>query len=319
MRSNIFTTAIKKAPAFFLAATLIFATEAFVYANRPALVRDYWNKFLIDEPALLENPGSYSQVLLGNSTQKTGVRAAEIGPDFLALGLAGAKPMAHYLLFERYLKKHPAPKTMYLFIDGEDQADSLLVILRYFADLPEFLSVWRDLSWKERSVFLSKYFATLDFRKVSLRRRTEYSGSDQEFRQKMTENQGFMPAPDYPVDITDDYYELTGHRTDAKIVFDGRDDKYLGKLLTLARAKGTRVVLVPMLVPQGLMPHLMESGFAAKYGELLDGVKKRFPETTMPRELFVVMPNSYFEDPDHLNEQGSVMLTEYFRSKVLTR
>jgi len=310
---NITTSVFKKIPAGLLvAALLVVSMESYFYANRRHFVKDYWNKFIINEQALVDAPRDYPYVILGNSTQKTGIRASETGPELLCLGLPGGKPMAHYLLLCRYLQKHPAPKTLFLFVDPGNETDSLLVILRYFVNVKEFAMLWPDLSWEERRVFLGKYFSTIDLRKVSLTRRAEYPGTNANFVESLLKNHGWMPAPPFPEKITPDYFATHPRWVPDKMHFSDRDEKYLRKIMGLAKDRGIEVILLPALVPEELARLPQGAAFLAQYDFLRKKIVSDFPGIPPPGEPSYILPNSYFADPQHVGAEGSKLFTADF-------
>ncbi len=320
MRANIITSSFKAFPGFAILIAAVFLTEAYVYANRPNLVNDYWNKFLINENAVVELSGNYDALILGNSIQKTGIRTDLLGDaKVLSLGVAGAKPMAHYLLFKRYLRHHAPPKIVFLYVDFEDQRDSFFVALRYFVGFREFLEVFGDLSWEERRVFLGRYFATLDLRKVGLRgKRDVYPGPNGLFVRRMAENRGFMPAPRAGGSLAADYFSTNKERLLQKASFSARDRRYLDKLAALAEFHGVKIVLIGIPVPAAVKEALDTSGFWEDYRTAMERFRASRPSVESALEI-TAFDNSYFGDMSHLNDKGSAAYTETFRKNVYNR
>ncbi|MCG2704888.1 MAG: DUF1574 domain-containing protein [Candidatus Omnitrophica bacterium] len=317
MRRNTFISSFRKAPAGFLILLFLFIlTEGWVFSKHADLINDYWNKFIINEHTLLELPKDYNYVMIGDSLQKTGIRPLLVSNELLNLGLPGAKPLGQYLLLKRYLARHKPPKVVFLYIDPENERDSLFVILRYFVTPAEFLSVWQDLAWRERQVFFLRYWATLDLRKVGLVKRDIYPYSNKDYIDTMIENHGFMPSPRTGKAISNDYFTTTKDRYQDKISIKERDMKYLDKLMKLADANNIRVVFLGHLLPEELYSMLKESGFNEDYMRFFDSLKLRYPGASFAGEPFFRLDNKYFGDMSHLNKEGVIKYTEYFKDKV---
>ncbi len=314
MPDNITTSNFKKPPkGFVLVLILILLTEGVLYAARAGLITDYWNKFLINEYSLLEQKKSYDYLILGNSIQKTGIDASEIAGDVLNLGLPGAKPMGHYLMLKRYLKKHAAPKVIFWYPDPEDPRDSFFVILRYFVNPAEFFEIFGDLTWEERKVFLGRYFASLDHRKVGLTVRDKYEGSNEDFIRAMKRNQGYMPLPQAAQSIPEDYFLKNRERVQQKVSLDTRDLSYIKKLTALAKKHNIRLVVIGMVLPRQLHSLLEDNGFLGDYRGFLNQLKEEHPEIGLDPNPAMFLDTHYFGDPSHVNAEGSRLYTEYFK------
>ncbi|MGB2706006.1 MAG: hypothetical protein WBC74_04045 [Candidatus Omnitrophota bacterium] len=314
MRKNITTSSFKRIPAAFLiAATLFLLTEWFIYANRAELIEDYWNKFLINERALLDLPENYKYLIVGDSIQKTGINPTAVNKEILNLGLPGGKPMSLYLLLKRYLKRHNPPEAVFLYIDPEDPHDSLFTILRYFVSIPEFISIWNDLTWKERRVFITRYWASLDLRKVGLTVRDKYPYSNKVFVEKMIKNHGFMPAPSAGNAISGDYFATHTGRIQDGISISARDTEYLDKLMKLASSKNIKVIFLGFLLPEELYGIFEKNNFDNDYRKFFRRLKIRYPRSLFVRKPILYLKNSYFGDPSHVNKEGSEIYTEYFK------
>ena len=314
MRKNIIISNFKKIPAAILiTAVLVLATEWFLYANRPALINDYWNKFLINEHELIDMKKDYPCLIMGDSVQKTGIDPSLISEDILNLGLPGAKPMGQYLMLKRYLEKHKPPKVIFLYADPENPRDSLFVILRYFVNVPEFISIWGDLTWEERRVFIMRYWVSLDERKVALVKRPGYPESNETFVAAMKKNQGYMPSPASEKAIGDDYFKEHKERYQSGFSFSARDMKYLHKFIKLASSKNIKVVFLGFLAPKELHDILEESGFNADYFFFIKVLKRIYPNALFANNPIFYLDNKYFGDMSHLNKEGSKVYTEYLK------
>ena len=320
MSKNITISSFKNIPkGLLIAAALFLLTECFVYLNRSELTKDYWNKFLINEHVLLEAPGDYDYLIMGDSIQKTGIQPLLVDEKCLSLGLPGGKPMSLYLMLERYLKGHKAPKAIFLYVDPEDQHDSPYVILRYFVNIPEFVSVWKDLTPKERQVFITRYLATLDLRKVKLTRRDDYIGSNENFIKDMKANHGYMPLPHSGVAISEDYFRKDRTRYQAGVSISRTDLKYLDKFMKLASSKNIKVVFLGFLVPEGLYDILEATGFNKNYRAFYASLGFLYTEAYSVKDPIYSMDNKYFGDMSHLNNEGSELFSGYFKDEIFTR
>lgn len=314
MRKNITTSSFKRLPLGFLIALILFLlTEWFLYSNRAELIEDYWNKFLINEHELIDMPEDYTYLILGDSVQKTGINPTLISDELLNLGLPGAKPMGQFLLLKRYLKKHNTPKAIFLYVDPEDARDSLYVILRYFVNIPEFISIWGDLSWEERQCFIWRYWASLDERKVRLTKREKYPQRNNIFVRDMKTNQGYMPSPSADNAISDDYFTKSKKRYQNTISISKKDMKYLNKIVKLASSENIKIVFVGFLAPKELDYILEERGFNTSYRLFFEILKQGYPDAYCIDQPILHLENRYFGDMSHLNKDGSKIYTEYFK------
>lgn len=319
MSKTITTSSFKSLPIGLLAAAiLILLTESFIYSNRAELTKDYWNKFLINEHVLLEAPGDNDYLIMGDSIQKTGIRPLLVDDKILSLGLPGGKPMSLYLMLERYLKGHKAPKAIFLYVDPEDQHDSPYVILRYFINIPEFISLWKDLTPEERQVFITRYLAVLDLRKVKLTKRDDYIGSNEIFIKEMKANRGYMPLPRYSFALSEDYFVRDRSRYQARISISGTDMKYLDKFMKLASSKNIKVVFLGFLLPKELYDIFEKIGFNKDYRAFYESLKARYPQEYFVKDPIYYLDNKYFGDMSHLNEAGNELFSRYFKDEIFT-
>ncbi|MBU4488054.1 MAG: hypothetical protein KKI13_03175 [Candidatus Omnitrophica bacterium] len=294
-------------------AILFLLTEWFLYSNRAELIDDYWNKFLINEHVLIDMPGDYDYLIMGDSVQKTGINPILVSEDILNLGLPGAKPMGQFLMLERYLKKHKPPKAIFLFVDPERSYDSLLVILRYFVDMPEFVSIWGDLNWEERRCFMMRYWASLDEREVRRVERDKYGQSNAVFINDMEKNHGYMPSPRANVAIGDTYFTEHTERYQKRISISKEDMKYLDKFMKLASSNDIKVVFLGFVVPTELHRILEKSGFNTDYLIFFRALQRVYPEAIFVDRPILHLENKYFGDMSHLNKEGSSVYAEYFK------
>ncbi len=306
-----------KLPAACVAALLLLIlTEALIYVNRPLFIKDYWNKFLINEHSLIDQKRDYDYLIIGDSIQKTGIDPLKVDNDLLSLGLPGGKPMSQYLLLDRYLKTHKPPKAIFLYIDPEAPMDSLFVILRYFVSIPEAITIWRDLKWSEKQIYLMKFWASLDLRKTGLIKRAEYSGTNTKFLDTMIANRGYMPIPDADKSIGDDYFKNHKDRYQRAISFSKNDLKYLDKLTALAESKKIRVVFIGFVLPKELHDILEISGFNKSYWAFFKYLQVRYKKAYFVKQNIMFLDNKYFGDQAHVNNEGSEIYTEYFKNKI---
>lgn len=320
MSGNITTSNFKKIPiALLIALILVIASEALIYSNRAELITDFWNKFLINEQNLIGGQKNFDYLIVGDSIQKTGIDPKLVSDKLLNLGLPGGKPMSLYLLLERYLKNHEPPKVIFLYVDPEDPHDSLYVILRYFVAIPEFFSVWKDLSWRERLVFLMRYWASLDLRKVGLTIRDKYPYSNKIFLNELLKNRGFMPSPRSHMAITENHFRVTRERVNDAVSISDKDMEYLDKFMKLAASKNIKIVFLGFLMPKELLAIMELTGFNAKYKEFFESLKARYPEADFVSEPILYLDNGYFGDPSHLNSKGAMLFTDYFKKEVFDR
>ncbi len=320
MPKNIFISNFKKIPrGFTIVLILIVITELFIYFNRADLVKDYWNKFLINEHRLIEASSDSPYLILGNSIQKTGIDPVLVDDQLLNLGLAGAKPMGHWLLLKRYLEKHKAPKVIFLYADPENQYDSFFVILRYFVNIKEFVEIWPELSWRERNVFFGQIFSTLDHRRVGLNRRVSYKGSNEEFVRQMIQHRGFLLSPFADQSISDNFFKTDKNdrrRLQTEVSISDKDRRYMDKLMQLADHNGIQIVYLGMVVPKELCGIFEWNGFFKSYFKYLDELKRKYPHAIFPKEPVMYLDNKYFGDMQHLNNEGYKKYTQYFKTTV---
>ncbi len=300
-----------------LVLALIILTEGYVYYNRPDLITDYWNKFLINEPNLIDQPKDYDYLIMGDSIQKTGIDPTMISNNVLNIGLPGAKPLGQYLLLKRYLEKHKAPRAIFLFIDPEYEHDSLFVILRYFVNIPEFFAIWKDLTWEEREIFIMRYWASLDIRKVSLTERNKYPYPNEIFIDAMKKNQGYMPSPGTENSISNDYFSVDKEaRRQDKISITKRDMKYLDRLINLTHSHNIKVVFFGYFIPKELYDIFEKNGFIDSNARFINELKLRYPDALFAKDSIMFLDNNYFGDMSHLNKKGMKIYTDYFKDKI---
>jgi len=290
-------------------------TETMLYVIRPNFITNFWNKFLINEHHLVELEKDYDYLIMGNSIQKTGINPSKINGDILNLGLPGSKPMGMYILLKRYLKSHKAPKAVFFFVDPEDPLDSIMVVLRYFITVPEFISLWGDLTWRERGYFLLRYWVSFDTRRMKGMEigGDKYKGGNTAFVREMRKNQGFMPSPKSDLTLGPGYFKNTGDRMLKEVVMTDMDYKYLDKFMALAKSHDIKVVFLGMFVPEELLYIISLTGFAKEYDDFFDYLKERYPGTYFMKKPIAYMGNEGFGDKAHLNEEGSKIYTEYFK------
>lgn len=296
---------------------LFFATELLLYANRPALTKDYWNKFIINERELLREKRDYDYIILGDSIQKTGIDPAMVSDDILALGMPGGKPLSLYLELKSYLSEHRPPKALFLYIDPENPRDSLYVILRYFVTIPEFIFIWKDLTWKERNIFFGRYFTSLDLRKVGLAVRNIYPYDNATFVRDLIKNRGYMPLPTASQALSDDYFFKHTERYQKEVDFTAVDLEYLNKIAELAASKNIKIVFLGFAVPKQLYAILEMTGFNANYRVFYDRLKRRYPDALYVKEPILYVDNKYFGDMSHFNKDGVEVYSTYFKNQVL--
>jgi len=321
MRKNIFIFNFKNIPAGLLALLLLFIiTESALYSMRADLIDDYWNKFIINEHMLIEQPKDYDYLIIGDSLQKTGITPATISDKILNLGLPGSKPLGQFLLLKRYLGYHKAPKVVFLYIDPEYSYESMLVILRYFVSMPEFISIFKDLTWAERQAFLTRYFVSLDTRNINreakLAHRDRYMHPNSAFIESMKGNQGYMSSPRADNAIGDDYFSSHKERYQDKVSFTKRDEKYLDKLIALADSHNIKVVFLNHILPDGLYDTFEKTGFNSNYLSFIDRLRSRYPGVYFVKDPLLTFENRYFGDMSHLNGEGARLYTEYFRDRI---
>lgn len=318
MRKNISISNFNKTPlGVVLTLALFILTESFIYYHRPDLITDYWNKFLINERNLIDQPKDYDYLIMGDSIQKTGIDPTTVNDKILNLGLPGAKPMGQYLILERYLEKHKPPRAIFLFIDPEFERDSLFVILRYFVNIPEFFSIWRDLTWRERQIFIMRYWASLDMRKTGLTKRDTYPYPNAVFVGEMKKNQGYMPSPGTDKSIENDYFAANKElRRQDKISIATRDMRYLDKLIDLARSRNIKVIFFGYFIPKELYDIFEKNGFIKDNTRFINELKLRYPEAVFTKDFILHLDNSYFGDASHLNKNGMKIYTDYFMNQV---
>jgi hypothetical protein len=318
MQKNISTSSFKNLPAALLIClALILLTEWFLFANRADFINNFWNKFLVNEHVLTEMEKDFDYLIVGDSLQKTGIDTALASDNVLNIGLPGSKPMSQYMLLKRYLKTHKPPKAIFLFIDPEYPEDSLLVILRYYASIEDFIEVYHDLNWKERRYFLMRYWASLDMRGVGGMMEDSYPGSNAQFVDTLKENLGFMHAPRADKAIAEDEFARSIDRDQSRISISDIDTKYFDKLLKLSKDKGIKVVLMGQLFPKELYNRFERNGFNDEYRAYLAVLKSRYPELYFDKDPILYINNKYFGDVSHLNSKGSAIYTTYFKERLL--
>lgn len=318
MRKGITIFSFKKLPGgFIILLSLFILTEGFIYSIRPNLIDDFWNKFIINEHYLIDLPRDYEYLIMGDSLQKTGINPTKVSDRILNLGLPGSKPCGLYLMLKRYLKKHKTPKAIFLYIDPEPERDSFFVILRYFVTNLEFISVWRDLTWRERQIFMVRYWTSLDLRKVGLTVRDKYPNNNRIFVSDMKKNAGYMPAPRSQIAIADNYFSKTKERSNQdKISMSKRDIKYLHKFMRLAASYKIKIVFLGIAFPKELHDILEKTGFNNDYIAFVKALKWHYPDIYFVKDPVLFLENRYFGDPSHVNKNGSYIYTEYFRIAV---
>ena len=302
---------------FLIVAALFILTEALVYSHRPDLVDDFWNKFIINEHRLVELKTDYDYLIMGNSIQKTGIDPTQVSDKILNLGLPGSKPQGLYLLLKRYLSGHKPPKTIFLYVDPEDPRDSMFVVLRYFVNIPEFISIWKDLSWGERRCFIFRYWASLDLRRVGFVIRDKYPGGNADFVAAMKKNKGYMPSPRSETSISDDHFAKTNDRYAGTVSLTKKDAAYLDRFVKLAASNNIKIVLLGIVMPKELYDMLDKSGFNRDWFLFFEVMKRRaYPNVHFVDDPILFMENRYFGDMSHMNREGSKLYTEYFKNRV---
>jgi len=320
VRRDTIISSFKRIPrGLLIVMVLLLMTEGVLYLIRPNLITNFWDKFLINEHVLLDMPGDYKYLIMGDSIQKTGIDPTKVSEKILNLGLPGAKPMGLYLLLKRYLRKHSPPKAIFLYIDPEESYDSRILILKYFTTLPETASIWRDLTWKEKGEFLLRYWVSFDTRKnwvTMIGRRARYPHANSVFISEMKKNRGYMPFPNADKEIAEDFFTKTGNRRQDKVSITERDMKYLDKFMELASSKNIKIVLLGLFIPEELHYILSETGFEEDYMKFLRRVARLYPNTYIVEEPITYLFNDCFGDMSHVNHNGSLVYTEYFKKQA---
>ncbi len=295
---------------------LILATEAFLYSSRAYFMEDFWNKFIVNERELVNMPGDFDYLIIGDSLQKTGINTALVSDRVLNLGLPGSKPLGQYLLLKNYLEKHKPPKAVFFYMDPEDTEQSILVILRYFVSFKDFLSIWPELTWKERKYFITRYWESMDLRTVGAITRDWYRGPNDVFIGEMKKNLGYLPSSRAGRVMPDDRFRKTKERYASRISMTEQDHKYLDKFIELAEENKIKVVFLGQLLPKELYDIFERSGFNADYLRFLEDAKRRYPGAYFVDEPIVEIDNSMFGDISHVNTAGAKFYTEYFKDKI---
>ena len=317
MRKDIIIFNFKNIPAGFVVLLLFFiATEWFVYSNRAEFIEDYWNKFLINEHVLFELPKDYDFLIMGDSIQKTCINPTKISDDLLNLGLPGGKPVSLFLMLERYLKKHKPPKAIFLYVDPEEVSDPFLIILRYFVTIPEFISIWKDLSGKERGAFIERYWASLDLRNAESIKREKYRYANTVFLDNLKKNHGYVPSPNADESLADDFFSKHKVRRQSRVSFTANDVKYLNKFMKLAASKNIDVIFLGFFLPKEMHEILQASGFNDDYMHFYQSLKIRYPKAYFVKDPILFLENKYFGDRQHVNTAGSEMYMEYFKNQI---
>lgn len=316
MRNNTTTSSSKALAAFIIFAVMVAGTEAYIYAHRPDIIRDYWNKFLINEHVLVDQPQDFDYLIIGDSIQKTGIEPNRLDGKVLNLGLPGGKPLGLYLLFKRYLEHHKPPKAVFLYLDPEDPHDSLLIILRFFVSAPEAFSVWKDLTPRERNVFLMRYWASLDLRQVGLTVRDQYPYANDVFAGSLVSNRGYMSAPRADNSLPERYFLTNAQRVQKGVSFTETDLKYLDKFMELAESRGVRVIFLGFVLPKELYHIFEDTGFNNSYEAFYGRLMVKYPEARFVDEPIIFFDNRYFGDDSHMNKEGVALYTDYFRDKA---
>ena len=318
MSKNITTSSFRNLPGGLLLFLLFcLLTELFLLSVRPELVRDFWNKFLINESVLIATPQNYSYLIMGDSLQKTGINPGAISKDVINLGLPGGKPLSLYLLLKRYLEKHAPPKAIFLYVDPEDAKDSFYLILKYFVTLPEFMSIYGELTWEERWAFISRYLVSLDERNTFREWRSSYPYSNKRFVDDLKRNQGYMPSPNSGITIKDDYFTSHKERIQSSVSFSSMDERYLDRFMRLASSKNIDIIFTGIVIPKQLYAIFDVTGFNKDYISFIERLKRRYPDAYFVNKPALYMDNRYFGDMSHVNKAGSEAYTEYFKKQVL--
>lgn len=317
MQKDISISNFRKLPgAFLIFIAMVIITESAIYSLRPALIDDYWNKIIINDNALIKPPADYDYLIMGDSIQRTGIDPTLVSPGMLNIGLPGGKPPALYIMVQRYLEKHRPPKAIFLFVDPEDEHDSLLVALRYFISIPEVAGIWKDLTWEERLCFVMRYWASLDLRKTGLIVREKYLNSNESFIEMMKEKDGYVPSANADKIVSNDRLLKRLNIAQKKIKMDKRDMKYLDKLMKLAASKNIKIIFLGTLFPRTTYDIFERSGFNEDYLKFYDSLKRMYPQSYFVAKPILYLDDKYFGDPVHVNKAGAYIYTQYFKNQV---
>lgn len=307
-------------PVTFLAAVLLIGiSEAGAYRTRAEWIRDYWNRFVLSEPWLLEIPGDFKYLLLGNSIQKTGLLPTEIHESFLSLGLPGAKPISHYFLLQRYLDRHAPPQVLFLYLDPFEEQLNFNLVLRYFFNSQEYREALPDLNREEREAYLSQFIAAIDRRQEwQLKFRPKAGGSFEDFTRKLTANRGYMPAVGDADRMTAEDFDKTDAsvRAHIRFSFKDRDWKYLDKILSLCREKDIRVRIGEVAFPLTAREWAIQSGFMKEYQAFLAEIRGKYPWVEVTQTPLMAVPEEQFGDVEHLNREGAERYTRFFKEEI---
>ncbi len=314
---GITISSFKRMPGgFMLLLILAVLTEWFVYSIRPILIDDFWNKFIINEHYLIDMPKDYEYLIMGNSVHKTGINPTDVSDKILNLGLPGSKPLGLYIMLKRYLRRHRPPRAIFLYVDPEPVYESFLVILRYFVNDPEFISVWNDLTWEERRVFVMRYWASLDLRQVGLVVRDRYPQNNKVFIENMKRNNGYMPSATFDKVIADDHFSKTKERCSHKLAITKRDMKYFDKFVKLAASNNIKIVFLGLILPKELHDIFEKTGFNNDYLTFIKVLKLKYPDIYFVEQPILYLENKYFGDQLHVNKNGIIIYTEYFKNQL---
>ncbi len=297
-------------------AILFMATEMFLNLIRPSLVSRFWNKFIVNEHTLVDMPRDFDYLLMGDSIQKTGIEVTLVGDDILNLGLPGSKPASLYILFKRYIEKHNPPKAVFLFLDPQEPHESMKLTLKYFVKWPEFISLWKYLTWDERAHFMLRYWVSLDERLVTDPLGQFYLKPNRVFQEELRQNHGYMPLPNQDLTIKDDYFVTSGMRPEKSVSTTKRDFIYIDKFITLARAHHVKIILLGNILPKELYDIAEKTGYNLQWLAFLDILKGRYPDVERVKEPILFLEKKYFADMSHVNKNGRVIYTAYFKNQV---
>lgn len=292
---------------------------------------------------ILNSPNINPKVIvLGDSLPTASIAPLIISKDMINLGLSGGTPVEAFLFLTQYLKIHKNPKLVIISFNpdsfhfqetfyhhammfnlfGFNELLSLSpnlteenTLYSQGMDLPDMLRI----NMIKKNFFKLLYWADLIISKLSLSKyqlafipnlfNFEIKKTNEKILQEISESFG------QHLFFADGKPEIPSESIKKIFAPDSIHILYMEKLLTLIDQKQLKVVIVtPPL--NSIYQNNLEPQYFKKYIDFVTGFKARHTGLKFSDKI-IFLPPEYFNDPEHVNEKGMKVFSEYLRDDLL--
>lgn len=260
-------------------------------------------------------------LLLGDSTVKAGIRAAEFHPNAYNLALGGGTSIEMYYTLEDYLKHHPAPRMVILaFLPGHYRTVGAYWFRDtyfHYLDATRYMEVdWHMLRLDNHCDIGFTIETLLRSPRVYAKQvlgsfRHSHEKENRETYERASENRGRFFVAERSEDIDLPEANEPAFRP-MKI-----ETYYLGRLIELCQAKGIELHIEQTPVKIRGLNKMEASGYLRSYRDYMQQIANDYGVDVNP--IIPGYDSRYFCDDAHLNDAGAERFTQELREKYFGR